>query len=80
MTEATTWNRAGVSPGNRFRGEILPKLFDLVEKKIVRDLVFIMKDQAEVIGRELRELDPAHRVFDPLQADVSQMITDSDIA
>jgi hypothetical protein len=34
-----------------------------------------------VIVRELRELDPAHiAMFDPLQADVSQMITDSDIA
>ena len=70
-------------PGNRFKGEILPELFDLVEKGIIRiiDLVIIMKDQGEVIVRELRELDAAHiAMFDPLQADVSQMITDSDIA
>ena len=69
-------------PGNRFRGEILPELFELVEKEIIRiiDLVIIMKDQGEVIVRELRELDPAHiAMFDPLRADVSQMITDSDI-
>ena len=69
-------------PGNRFRGEILPELFELVEKGIIRiiDLVIIMKDQGEVIVRELRELDAAHMaMFDPLQADVSQMITDSDI-
>ena len=69
-------------PGNRFRGEILPELFDLVDKGIIRiiDLVIIMKDQGEVIVRELRELDPAHiAMFDPLKADVSQMITDSDI-
>ncbi len=31
--------------------------------------------------RELRELDPEHMaMFDPLNADVSQMITDGDIA
>lgn len=70
-------------PGNRFRGDILPDLFELVEKEIIRiiDLVVIIKDQGEVIVRELRELDPEHMaMFDPLQADVSQMITDGDIA
>jgi uncharacterized membrane protein len=69
-------------PGNRFRGEILPEIFDLVEKEIIRviDLVVIMKDQGEVIVRELRELDAAHMaMFDPLQADVNQMITRTDI-
>jgi hypothetical protein len=69
-------------PGNRFKGEILPEIFDLVEKGIIRiiDLVVIMKDQGEVIVRELRELDAAHiAMFDPLQADVSQMITRADI-
>ena len=58
-------------PGNRFKGEILPQIFDLVEKEIIRviDLVIIMKDQGEVIVRELRELDAAHMaMFDPLQA------------
>jgi len=70
-------------PGNRFRGEILPEIFDLVEKEIIRviDLIIIMKDQGEVSVRELRELDDAHiEMFNPLHADVSQMITDSDIA
>ena len=69
-------------PGNRFRGEILPELFELVEKGIIRiiDLVVIMKDQGEVTVRELRELDAAHiAMFDPLQVDVSQLITDADI-
>ena len=68
-------------PGNRFKMEILPELFELVEKEIIRiiDLVIIMKDQGEVIVGELR-LDAARMaMFDPLQADVSQMITDSDI-
>ena len=70
-------------PGNRFKGEILPGLLELVDKEIIRiiDLVIIMKNQGEIIVRELRELDPAHiAMFDPLKADVSQMITDSDIA
>jgi uncharacterized membrane protein len=71
-------------PGNRFRGEILPDLFELVDKEIIRiiDLVTIMKDQdGKVTVRELRELDPAHiEVFNPLKAEVSQMITDTDIA
>jgi hypothetical protein len=69
-------------PGNRFRGEILPELFELVDKGIIRiiDLVVIMKDQGEVIVRELRDLDVAHiAMFDPLKAEVSQMITRADI-
>jgi hypothetical protein len=69
-------------PGNRFKGEILPELFELVDKGIIRiiDLVIIMKDQGEVIVRELRELDPAHMaMFDPLKAEVNQMITRGDI-
>jgi hypothetical protein len=70
-------------PGNRFKGEILPDLFELVDKGIIRiiDLVIIMKHEGQVIVRELRELDPAHvAMFNPLKADVSQMITESDIA
>ena len=69
-------------PGNRFKGEILPDLLELVDKGIIRiiDLVVIMKDQGEVIVRELRELDAAHiAMFDPLKAEVSQMITRGDI-
>ena len=71
-------------PGNRFRGEILPDLLELVDKEIIRiiDLVIIMKGQdGQVVVRELRELDPGQMaVLNPLHADVSQMITESDIA
>jgi hypothetical protein len=69
-------------PGNRFKGEILPGLLELVDKEIIRiiDLVVIMKDQGQVVVRELRELDAAHiAMFNPLKADVSQMITRGDI-
>ena len=48
-------------PGNGFKGEILPDLFELADKEIIRiiDLITITKDQdGQVIVRELRELDP----------------------
>ena len=69
-------------PGNRFKGEILPDMLALVDKEIIRiiDLVVIMKDQGQVIVRELHELDAAHiEMLNPLKADVSQMITRGDI-
>jgi len=70
-------------PGNRFKGEILPDLFELVDKEIIRiiDLVIITKAQGQVTVRELRELDPGHiEMFNPLKAEANQMITDGDIA
>jgi uncharacterized membrane protein len=71
-------------PGNRFRGEILPDLFELADKEIIRiiDLITITKDRdGQVTVRELRELDPGHiEMFNPLKAEVNQMITESDIA
>ena len=70
-------------PGNRFRGEILPDLFELADKEIIRiiDLVIITKAQGQVTVRELRELDPGHiEMFNPLKAEANQMITDGDIA
>jgi len=70
-------------PGNRFKGEILPDLVELVDKGIIRiiDLVVIMKNQdGHVIVRELRELDSAHiQMLNPLKAEVSQLITRADI-
>ena len=71
-------------PGNRFKGEILPDLFELADREIIRiiDLVTVTKDQdGQVTVRELRELDPAHiEIFNPLKAEANQMITESDIA
>jgi hypothetical protein len=70
-------------PGNRFRGEILPNLFELVDQGIIRiiDMVIVLKDQdGAVIARELKELDPGHMaVLNPLKAEANQMITQSDI-
>jgi hypothetical protein len=70
-------------PGNKFRGEILSGLLELVEAEIIRiiDLVIIVKDQeGNVTVRELQELDPdAIRVFDPFKVEVRSMITRTDI-
>ncbi len=70
-------------PGNRFKGEILPDLYELVDQGVIRifDLVIIAKDEdGTVIARELQDLDEgAIEVLDPLKAEVSQMITHDDI-
>jgi translation initiation factor IF-2 len=47
-------------PGNKFKGEIIPALAELVENQTIRilDLVFIMKDEdGNVAALELSELD-----------------------
>jgi hypothetical protein len=70
-------------PGNKFKGEILPDLFDLVEREVIRiyDLVIVTKDEDGTVHvRELQELDPGEMSFvDPFKAGVSQMITELDI-
>ena len=70
-------------PGNRFKGEILPDLLDLVEREVIRifDLVIVTKDvDGTVFVREMQELYPGEMsVVDPFKAEVSQMITDLDI-
>lgn len=48
-------------PGNKFKGEIVPALAELVENGTIRilDLVFIIKDEDGNVGAiELAELDP----------------------
>jgi Family of unknown function (DUF6325) len=70
-------------PGNRFNGEILANLFDLVQAGVIRiiDLVVVVKDQdGKVAVRELKELDPdTIRVIDPLKVEVTSMITRNDV-
>ena len=69
--------------GNKFKGDILANLFDLVEREIVRviDLVIILKDKnGEVMVSELQQLDEhLLAVFDPLNVKVSGIITEGDI-
>lgn len=70
-------------PGNHFKGEILPGLFELVDRGVIRifDLVIIRKDEdGSVTVRELHELDSGEMaVLNPLKPEVSQMITTEDI-
>ena len=70
-------------PGNRFKGEIVPDLLDLVEREVIRiyDLVIVTRRvDGTVEVRELQELDPAElSIVDPFKAEVSHMITELDI-
>jgi uncharacterized membrane protein len=70
-------------PGNQFKGEILPDLLDLVDREIIRifDLVIVIKNpDGSVLVRELQELDPGSlAMFNPLKAEISQLITRDDI-
>jgi hypothetical protein len=70
-------------PGNKFDGSILASLLELVQTETIRiiDLVVIVKDRdGNIVVRELQELDPdTIRVLDPLQVEVTSMITRNDI-
>lgn len=69
--------------GNNFKGEIIPSLLELVDQGTIRiiDLVIVRKDKdGEVTNLELQQLDPRMiTVFDPLNAQISGMVTDEDI-
>jgi hypothetical protein len=68
--------------GNKFRGEILPALQELVEKKIVRviDLVIVVVQDGKYQTLELQQMDAATiAIFDPLQIEISGMIQVEDI-
>ncbi len=69
--------------GNRFKGEIMPALLELVNTGVVRviDLVIVQKDEAgKVTMREMQQMEPAVvAMFDPLKAQISGMIQLEDI-
>ena len=69
--------------GNKFKGDVLASLEELVEQKIVRviDLVVILKDEdGEVMVMEFHELDDQLvAVFDPKEIATTGMITEGDI-
>ena len=70
-------------PGNKFRGEILPALRELIESKTVRvlDMVLVVKDEQGRVGvRELEQPEPdLVVVFDPTKAEALGMIKLEDI-
>ncbi len=69
--------------GNKFKGDILASLFELVEQEILRiiDLVVILKDEnGEVMVSEFQQLDEQLlAVFDPRHIEVTGIITEEDI-
>jgi len=69
--------------GNKFRGDIMPDLMNLVEKKIIRvlDLVAVIKDKdGKVTTRELVELDPDEIIMiNPLKSHIKGLFTTGDI-
>jgi hypothetical protein len=69
--------------GNKFKGDILISLLELVEQEVVRviDLIIVLKDAyGEVEVRELQQLDAdLIAVFDPLQVHISGLITAKDV-
>lgn len=68
--------------GNQFKGDILASLLELIQQKLVRviDLIVVVKDEdGHVEVRELKQLAPdLVAIFDPLGAEVTEMITDQD--
>ena len=68
---------------DKLKGEILPELLDLVEKKIVRviDLIIIEKDEdGNYEALEVEQLAPdLLAIFDPLDFEISGLIQVEDI-
>jgi hypothetical protein len=68
--------------GNKFSGEILPALRELVENKIVRviDLVIVTVQNGKYQTLELQQMGPETiAIFDPLEIEISGMIQVEDI-
>ena len=68
--------------GNKFSGEIIPALQELVDRKIVRviDAVMVMVQDGKYQTLELQQLDSATlAIFDPLEIEISGMIQIEDI-
>jgi hypothetical protein len=68
---------------DKLKGEILPELLDLIEKKIVRviDLIIIEKDEdGNYEALEVEQLAPdLLAIFDPLDFEISGLIQVEDI-
>lgn len=68
-------------PGNRFSGEIVPALFDLVDRQVVRilDLVFVKKDaDGTITSFEFDQLDEVVD-FAHIDGDAGGVLSDDDV-
>lgn len=70
-------------PGNRFSGEIMPALTELVEGDVIRiiDLVFVKKDaDGEVTAFEFEDLQEAAELgFDQLDGEAGGLLSEEDL-
>jgi len=71
-------------PGNQFKGEIAPALAELVESGMIRiiDFLFVGRDEnGQVLVTEFNDLgESLVAVFDPIVSEVSELISEEDIA
>jgi hypothetical protein len=71
-------------PGNRFKGEIVPALAELVEAGTIRiiDLAFVLKDaDGAVVAMELGDLDSdVFKAFDELSPEGLGLLNEEDLA
>jgi hypothetical protein len=71
-------------PGNKFTGEIVPALQDLVDSETIRiiDLAFVAKDaDGEVAGFELSDLDPdVQAALEKAGAEAAGLFNEEDLA
>lgn len=68
-------------PGNKFSGEIVPALADLVERRVVRilDLVFVARDEdGAVTAFEFDQLEES-ALFEALEGDAGDVLSDHDV-
>jgi hypothetical protein len=69
-------------PGNRFKGEIVPALAELVDSGTIRviDLAFVIKDaDGEVATLEMADLDSeVFQAFDALTSDTLGLLNEED--
>jgi len=70
-------------PGNKFKGEIIPVLEQLVEGKVIEviDMVLITKDQnGAVTVSEIQDMDPSEAVkYEAVVTEVSGLLSAEDI-
>jgi hypothetical protein len=70
-------------PGNKFRGEIVPALADLVDNGTIRiiDLAFVGKNAAgEIVAFEVMDLEPdVKKAFEDMGIEVTGLFNEDDL-
>jgi len=69
-------------PGNKFKGDIVPAITELVEDGTIRvlDIIFIIKDeQGDVDGLEVQDLPEEVAGLDAMTAETASLLNDEDM-